>query len=70
MNKSTDFEYRWQIRFQMALRPHPHCRQRIAEINCDPIDRQPAGHAYFDTHVDWIDFNDDLPRTGDPDLGK
>ncbi len=26
------------------------------------IDRQPAVHAYFDTHVSWLSFNDELPR--------
>ncbi|NQU28732.1 MAG: GFA family protein [Candidatus Marinimicrobia bacterium] len=34
----------------------------------NPIDRKPAGHAYFDTHVDWLEFNDGLPRNNDPDL--
>ncbi|MFH1852496.1 MAG: GFA family protein [Candidatus Neomarinimicrobiota bacterium] len=34
----------------------------------DPIDRQPTIHVYFDTHVDWLEFNDDLPRQVDPDL--
>ncbi len=34
----------------------------------DPIDRKPGAHAYFDTHVDWLDFDDGLPRHYDPDL--
>ena len=36
----------------------------------DPIDRKPAGHTYFDTHVDWVKFNDGLPRNNDPDMKK
>jgi hypothetical protein len=27
-----------------------------------PIDRKPEMHAFWDTHVDWIAFTDDLPR--------
>ena len=26
------------------------------------IDRKPEMHAFWDTHVDWIAFTDDLPR--------
>lgn len=26
------------------------------------IDRAPEGHAYYDTHVDWVSLADDLPR--------
>ena len=32
----------------------------------DPIDRQPQVHVFFDTHVGWLEFNDDLPRYDDP----
>ena len=28
----------------------------------DPIDRQPEGHVHFDSHVDWLELADDLPR--------
>ena len=34
----------------------------------DPIDRQPQAHVFFDTHVGWLEFNDDLPRYDDPAL--
>lgn len=34
----------------------------------DPIDRQPQVHVFFDTHVGWLEFNDDLPRYDDPAL--
>ncbi len=26
------------------------------------IDRRPELHVFFDAHVDWFEFNDDLPR--------
>ena len=26
----------------------------------------PQSHVYFDTHVDWLIFNDDLKRYDDP----
>jgi len=29
-----------------------------------PIDKQPAGHAFFDQHVDWLAFDDGLKRLG------
>lgn len=29
---------------------------------------KPTEHAYFDTHVDWLDFNDGLVRSPDPKL--
>ncbi len=29
---------------------------------------KPTGHAYFDTHVDWLVFDDDLERSPDPKL--
>ncbi len=28
----------------------------------DPIDREPEGHAYYDSHVSWLKLDDDLPR--------
>ena len=34
----------------------------------DPIDRQPQAQVFFDTHVGWLEFNDDLPRYNDPAL--
>lgn len=27
-----------------------------------PIDREPQGHAFYDSHVDWFTVNDDLPK--------
>lgn len=29
-----------------------------------PIDRQPAAHVFYDTHVDWFDVEDDLAKKG------
>ena len=29
-----------------------------------PIDREPAAHVFYDTHVDWIELGDDLKRLG------
>ncbi len=34
------------------------------------IDRQPQAHAFFDTHVSWLEFEDKLPRYNDPALAK
>lgn len=34
----------------------------------DAIDRQPKVHVFFDTHVSWLEFNDNLPRYDDPAL--
>lgn len=31
-----------------------------------PIDREPAAHVFFDTHVSWIEVGDDLRRLGGP----
>ncbi len=31
-----------------------------------PIDREPAMHGYYDTHVPWVTVNDNLPRKPDP----
>jgi len=28
------------------------------------IDREPVAHVYFDVHVDWVQFNDDLKKLG------
>ena len=33
----------------------------------DPIDREPQGHAYYDTHVSWVTIDGDLPTQSDPD---
>ena len=27
-----------------------------------PVDREPAGHSYYDSHVSWLILGDDLPR--------
>lgn len=29
-----------------------------------PIDRSPEAHVFFDTHVGWIEFLDQLPKMG------
>jgi hypothetical protein len=31
-----------------------------------PIDRAPAAHVFFDTHVSWIEVGDGLRRLGGP----
>ena len=31
-----------------------------------PPDRQPQAHVYFDTHVPWLQINDELPRKPAP----
>jgi hypothetical protein len=31
-----------------------------------PIDREPGGHVFFDSRVDWVDVVDDLPKRGGP----
>jgi hypothetical protein len=33
----------------------------------DPVDQAPGVHAFFDSHVDWITMNDDLPRMSGPE---
>lgn len=39
----------------------------IARANfIGPVDRQPQVHAYYDTHVNWLELNDSLPRKPDP----
>lgn len=30
----------------------------------DPIDRAPAAHVYYDTHVMWVELGDNLRRLG------
>ncbi len=30
------------------------------------IDREPAAHVFFDTHVGWLNFDDGLTRLGGP----
>ena len=32
----------------------------------EPVDRAPQGHAYWDTHVDWVSISDDLPKKSAP----
>lgn len=34
----------------------------------DPLDREPQMHGYYDTHVDWVVVDDDLPKKPDPSL--
>jgi hypothetical protein len=28
----------------------------------DPLDREPMVHVFYDSHVDWLDVNDALPK--------
>lgn len=28
----------------------------------DPLDRQPAAHVFYETHVPWVEVNDGLPK--------
>lgn len=40
----------------------------VARANfCEPVDRNPQIHAYYDTHVSWVTINDDLPKKADTD---
>jgi hypothetical protein len=34
----------------------------------DPIDRKPQAHVFFDTHVDWLAIDDDLPKKPAPSI--
>lgn len=37
----------------------------IALVHMDePIDREPRAHVFFDDHVSWFEFGDQLPRMG------
>ena len=38
----------------------------LANVNAD-IGIKPKAHVYFDTHVDWLNFEDGLKRHVDPD---
>ncbi len=43
----------------------------IARANfVDALDREPQLHAFFDTHVDWLEFNDTLPRKSAAEIMK
>lgn len=35
----------------------------------DPVDKAPQMHGYYDTHVDWLEVRDDLPKKADPSAG-
>jgi len=37
----------------------------LANLNLS-FDIKPQAHAYFDTHVDWLNFDDGLKRIDDP----
>ena len=39
----------------------------LANIAMD-IGLKPQAHVYFDTHVDWLNFDDELERHVDPDV--
>ena len=28
----------------------------------DPLDREPSAHVFYETHVSWLNINDDLPK--------
>jgi len=28
----------------------------------EPLDREPQAHVFFETHVPWVAFDDDLPK--------
>lgn len=28
----------------------------------DPLDREPTAHVFYESHVPWLSFNDDLPK--------
>ncbi len=35
----------------------------VVRANLDQeVDRKPEAHSYWDTHVDWVELGDDLPR--------
>lgn len=27
-----------------------------------PLDKEPSAHVFYETHVSWLDVNDDLPK--------
>lgn len=31
-----------------------------------PLDRKPQAHVYYETHVEWVDIHDDLPKKDSP----
>ena len=31
-----------------------------------PVDKAPQMHGFYDSHVDWIQLGDELPRKPDP----
>ena len=36
----------------------------------DPVDKAPQAHAYWDTHVDWVRIDDELPKKPSPDVAS
>jgi hypothetical protein len=28
----------------------------------DPLDREPSAHVFFESHVPWLNVNDELPK--------
>ena len=36
----------------------------------DPLDREPARHVFYDTHVPWVQLGDDLPKKDAPPKSK
>lgn len=35
-----------------------------------PLDREPAVHVFYETHVPWLSVNDDLPKKASPAAPK
>ena len=35
-----------------------------------PLDRTPAAHVFWDTHVDWVELADTLPRRTSAELAR
>ncbi len=37
--------------------------QHVARaLFADPLDAAPQAHVYYETHVDWLEVEDDLPK--------
>jgi hypothetical protein len=33
----------------------------------DPLDKEPGAHVFYESHVPWLQVNDDLPKSVSPD---
>lgn len=38
----------------------------VRALFTQPVAHEPDAHAYYDTHVAWVELGDDLPRTPPP----